>query len=65
VLEYAIGMDATEQLKQDVRQRRIDVDRLIDVTVTLQRQLEAAKQRIAELEKRPGGPGTPATAKVD
>ena len=41
-------MDAIEQLKQDGREGRIDVDRLIDVIVSLQRQLEAAKQRIAE-----------------
>lgn len=61
-------MDASEQLKQDVRDGRIDVDRLIDVIVTLQRQLEAtkqelksAKQRIEELEKKAGTP----TAKVD
>jgi transposase len=51
-----MGMDAGDQLKQDVRQGRIDVDRLIDVIVTLQRQLEAAKQRIAELEEKAGGP---------
>jgi transposase len=56
-------MDAIEQLKQDVRDGRIDLDRLIDVIVTLQRQLQAAKQRIAELEKNAGGP-PPATAKV-
>jgi transposase len=58
-------MDA-EQLKQDVREGRIDVDRLIDVIVSQQRHLEAAKQRIAELEKKLGGDnaGT-ATAKVD
>ena len=55
-------MDAGDQLKQDVREGRIDVDRLIDVIVTLQRQLEAAKQRIEELEKKAGGSGT---AKVD
>ena len=54
-------MDAIEQLKQDVREGRIDVDRLIDVIATLQRQLEAAKQRIEELEKKAGGT---ATAKV-
>ena len=48
-------MDAIDQLKQDVREGRIDVDRLIDVIVTLQRQLEAAKQRIEELEKKAGG----------
>jgi transposase len=62
-------MDAIEQLKQDVRQGRIDVDRLIDVIVTQQRQLESAlrqlksaQRRIEELEKKAGGT---ATAKVD
>jgi transposase len=56
-------MDAINQLKQDVREGRIDVDRLVDLVVTLQRQLqavtqqlEAAKQRIEELEKQSGGP---------
>ena len=58
-------MDAIEQLKQDVRDGRIDVDRLINVIVTLQRQLEAAKQRIEELEKKLGGPPSSPTAKVD
>jgi transposase len=65
-------MDAIDQLKQDVREGRIDVDRLIDVIVTQQRQLEAAlhelraaKQRIEELEKNAGGPTPPATAKCD
>jgi transposase len=58
-------MDAIEQLKQDVRDGRIDVNRLIDVIVTLQRQLEAAKQRIEELEKKLGGPPSSPTTKVD
>jgi hypothetical protein len=58
-------MDAIEQLKQDVRDGRIDVDRLIDVVVTLQRQLEAARQRIEELEKKLGGPPSAPTAKVE
>jgi transposase len=67
-------MDAIDQVKADVREGRIDVDRLINVVVTLQRQLESAKrelesakQRIAELEKQVGGSGTPGTAsaKVD
>jgi hypothetical protein len=58
-------MDAIDQLKQDVREGRIDVERLIDVIVTLQRQLQAARQRIEELEKKVGGPGTPTSAKVD
>jgi hypothetical protein len=58
-------MDAVDQLKQDVRDGRIDLDRLIDVIVTLQRQLEAAKQRIEELEKKQGGPSSPTGTKVD
>jgi transposase len=58
-------MDAIDQLKQDLHDGRIDVDRLIDVIVTLQRQLEAAQRRIAELEKSAGGPTPPVTAKVD
>jgi transposase len=58
-------MDAIDQLKEDMRQGRVDVDRLIDVIVTLQRQLEAARQRIEELEKKLGGPATPTSAKVD
>ena len=49
-------MDAIEQLKQDVRDGRIDVNRLIDVIVMQARQLEAAKQRIEELEKKLGEP---------
>jgi transposase len=57
-------MDAIDQLKQDVREGRIDGDRLIDVIVTLRRQLEAAQQRIAELEKNAAGPAPPATAQV-
>jgi transposase len=71
-------MDA-EQLKEDVRQGSVDADRLVDLVVGLQRQLEsakrqlesasqelkAAKQRIEELEKQLGG-GTPATTtKID
>src|SRR5438128_8532298 len=55
-------MDAGEQLKQDVRNGRIDVDRLIDLIVAQQRQLEAAKQRIEELERKIGDSKT---AKVD
>jgi len=58
-------MDAIEQLQQDVRQGRIGVERLIDLNVTLQRQLQAAlqeltsaRQRIEELEKKAAGSGT-------
>jgi transposase len=60
-------MDAMDQLKQDVREGRIDVDRLLDIIVSQHRQLEAAKQRIEELEKKLGGGGASAaaTAKVE
>src|SRR5215208_537125 len=58
-------MDAIEQLKHDLREGRIDIDRLIDVIGSLQRQLEAAKQRIEDFEKKAGGPTPPVTAKVD
>jgi transposase len=68
-------MDAIDQLKEDIRQGRVDVDRLIDVMVSLQQQLEATRQllestrqqleaarrRIEELEKQNGGP----SAKTD
>jgi transposase len=62
-------MDAIEQLKQDVRQGRIGVDRLIDVIVAQRRQLDSAlqelksaRQRIEEFERKAG---VPATTKVD
>src|SRR5471032_3126192 len=55
-------MDAIEQLKQDVREGRIGVDRLIDVIEMQQRQLQAALRRIEELKKKAGGS---ATTKVD
>jgi|SRR5579872_914805 len=58
-------MDAIDQLKEDLRQGLVDVDRLIAVIVSLQRQLEAARQRIEELEKKLGGPAAPTPAKVD
>lgn len=61
-------MDAIDQLKEDVRQGRVDVDRLIAVMVSLQQQLEstqqqleAARRRIEELEKNHRGP----SAKTD
>src|SRR6202522_4379684 len=62
-------MEAIDQLRQDLREGRLDVERLFDVIIALQRQLESsqrqlesAKQRIEELEKKLGGP---ATAKVN
>ena len=58
-------MDAIDQFKKDLREGRIDVERLIEVIATLQRQLQAAKQRIDELEKKAGGTAPPPTAKVD
>jgi transposase len=54
-----------ERVKEDLRAGRITVDRLIDVIVTLQRELQAAKQelhaakwRIGELEQQLGGSPT-------
>jgi transposase len=55
-------MEAIEQLKDDFREGRLDPNRLIDLLLTMQHQLHAAHQRIAELEKQlPGSP----TSKVD
>lgn len=51
-----------EQLKEDVRQGRIDIDRLVGLIVTLQRELAQAKQRIDELEQKLGGSPTVKTA---
>lgn len=60
-------MDAMEQFRQDARLGRVDVDRLIEVNETLQRQLDAAlrelkaaKQCIEELKQKIGGPNPPA-----
>jgi hypothetical protein len=62
-------MDAIEQLKEDLREGRLDADRLVELMVTLQRKLQAAQgelqiaqQRIAELEKHIAGS---TTTKVD
>lgn len=48
-----------EQLKQDVREGRVDVDRLVGLLDTLQRKLTEAHQRIRELEVKLGGAATP------
>jgi transposase len=45
-------MDAMEQLKDDVISGQIDPNRLVDLIAEAQRELQAAKQRIADLEKR-------------
>jgi hypothetical protein len=47
-----------EQFKDDVRQGRIPVDRLVDLVVTLQRQLEQAQRQNEELQRKLGGSGT-------
>ena len=59
-------MDAIEQLKQDVREGRIDVERLVDLVATLQRQLQTlqqqlrvANQHIEALQKQSGDGGQP------
>ena len=58
-------MEAFNQLKDDLREGRVDVERLFDVIATLQRQLTAAQQRIEELEKQAGGPAASAMTKVE
>ena len=44
-----------EQLKEDVREGRVAVDRLVELVVTLQRKLQTAEQRIDELERKLDG----------
>jgi transposase len=56
-------MDVIEKLQEDLRTGRIDANRLVDLIGILQHELQAAKQRIAELEKQVAGPSGP--AKVD
>jgi len=51
-----------EQLKQDVRNGRIDFERLVDLIGMLQSQLDQANKRIRELEKKLG---TSPTEKLD
>lgn len=51
-------MDDVKQLKEDIREGRIDADRLVELVVTLQRALQEAKRRIEELEKKLGGSAT-------
>lgn len=55
-----MGMD--ERFKDDLRQGRIDPERVVEVLEKMQRALDAANRRIAELEKQLGGA---ASAKVD
>jgi transposase len=51
-------MDDVKQLKEDVREGRIDADRLVELVVTLQRELQEARRRIEALEKKLGGSAT-------
>jgi hypothetical protein len=51
-------MDDVRRLKEDVREGRIDADRLVDLVVTLQRELQEARRRVEELEKKAGGSAT-------
>ena len=45
-------MDTREQVQEDLRSGRIDTDQLIELIVALQRELQPAQQRVAELEKQ-------------
>ena len=51
-------MDDVERLKQDVREGRIPADRLVELVVRLQRELQEARRRIEELQKTLGGSAT-------
>jgi transposase len=55
-------MDAIEKLRQEVREGRVDADRLVDLIESLQHQLVFAHERIHELEKKIG---PPPTAKIE
>src|ERR1700722_4024249 len=45
-------MDVIEQLREDLRTGKIEANRLIDLLGILQPELQAAKQRIAELQEQ-------------
>src|ERR1700693_1187392 len=51
-------MNAIETLKLDVQEGRISAERLVDLIASLQRQLQAAQQRIEQLEILVGGAPT-------
>jgi transposase len=53
-----MGMDAGEQLKDDLQEGRIDANRLVDLIVALRRRLEESERRVAELEKQLAGSPT-------
>jgi transposase len=63
-------MDVIETVRREVQEGRIGTERLVELLAAQQQQLQAtlqllqaARQRIEELEKKLGGP--PATAKLD
>ena len=47
-----------EQFKEDVREGRVTTDRLIELVISLVRELQAAKKRIEDLERQLGGSAT-------
>jgi predicted nucleic acid-binding Zn-ribbon protein len=51
-------MDTIETLRQDVKEGQISAERLVDLIADLCRKLQAANQRIEELEKQCGGTPT-------
>lgn len=57
-------MNAAEQLRQAVRDGRIDVDTLVELLLSAQEQLQRANRRIEELEKKLGGAPTVKTGEA-
>lgn len=49
---YDSGMDAKEKMKQELREGRLDPERLVDLIVELQQALQQTQRRVAELERK-------------
>ena len=45
-------MDAKEKMKQELREGRLDPERLVDLVVELQQALQQTQRRVAELERK-------------
>lgn len=50
-------MDEIERIKDDLRKGQLDAEKLVELLAKLQRELDAARRRIADLEKQLNGAG--------